>query len=320
MVRSPEVIHKTMSAIRGKDTGIEMKLRKALTEAGVRYRIYSSSVIGHPDILLPRERIAIFADSEFWHGYRFEENEAKIKTNRSFWIPKIKRNIERDKEVNKTLHEEGYLVLRYWGFEIEKELDRVISEILEAINKRKEIFDRAERIDKKDYTTMGYLFDGDRVLLLCRNKEKNDVNEGKYIGVGGHMEKGETILQCMKREVKEETGLSAKKCVYLGKLSFINTVCDPERIYVYRIESFDGEMKECDEGTLSWVDFDKAMDLPMWEGDKVFFPFIRSKNPRPFHFLLNYDGDELLDVIGPIYNRKKEGKKNKKKSKNGKKK
>ena len=319
MERSPEVIHKTMSAIRGKDTGIEMKLRKGLTEKGIRYRLYSSKAYGHPDILLPGERIAIFADSEFWHGYRFEENEAKIKSNRDYWIPKIKRNIERDKEVNEELKAQGYLVLRYWGFEIEKEFDRVMEEILAAIAKRREIFEKSKHIDKKDYTTMGYLFDGDKVLLLCRNKEKNDVNEGKYIGVGGHMEKGETILQCMKREVMEETGLTAKRCVYLGKLSFINTVCASERIYVYRIESYEGEMKECDEGTLSWVPFEEAMNLPMWEGDKAFFPFIRENKEHPFHFILNYDGDELLDVIGPIYPEEKKEKKKAKKSKNKKK-
>ena len=135
-VRSKEVTSRIMSAIRGKNTGIEKALRKALTEKGVRYRLYSSKVFGHPDLCLPRLKIAIFCDSEFWHGYHFEENEAKIKTNRDYWIPKIKANIARDKIVNATLTGEGYTVLRYWGHEIETSLDAVVSSILETIKKK----------------------------------------------------------------------------------------------------------------------------------------------------------------------------------------
>lgn len=315
MERSREIVHKTMSAIRGKDTGIELKLRKALTERGIRYRKYSSSVPGHPDIFLPAERIAIFADSEFWHGYQFEENEAKIKTNRDYWIPKIKRNMERDEEVNKALAEQGYCVLRYWGFEIEKDFDRVIDEIVQAIEARRKALEKVKTIQKKDYTTLGYLFDGDKVLLLCRNKEKDDPNEGKYMGVGGHMEKGETPLQCIKREVKEETGLVAQKCVYLGKLSFLNTVCNSERIYVYRVESYEGELSDCDEGTLAWHPFEEAKSLPMWEGDKAFFSLLRENPEHPFHLILDYDGDELKDIIGPIFPKEKKPKKAKRKKK-----
>ena len=137
--RSKEVTSRIMSAIRGKNTGIEKALRKALTEKGVRYRLYSSKVFGHPDLCLPRLKIAIFCDSEFWHGYHFEENEAKIKTNRDYWIPKIKANIARDKVVNATLAGEGYTVLRYWGHEIETNLDAVVSSILETIKKKEEV-------------------------------------------------------------------------------------------------------------------------------------------------------------------------------------
>ena len=103
MDRDPTVVSYTMSHIRSKNTGIEKTLRKALTEKGIRYRLYSSKVYGHPDIVLQRYRIAIFCDSEFWHGFHFEENKAKIKTNTSYWIPKIQRNIARDEEVNRKL-------------------------------------------------------------------------------------------------------------------------------------------------------------------------------------------------------------------------
>ncbi|MCR5079159.1 MAG: DNA mismatch endonuclease Vsr [Bacilli bacterium] len=314
MARDKETIHRTMSAIRGKDTGIEKKLRKALTEKGIRYRLYSSKVIGHPDILLPRERIAIFADSEFWHGYHYEENIEKVKTNREFWVNKIKRNMARDEEVNRVLKEQGYLVLRYWGFEIEKELDRVIGEILSKIRERKAIFDAISSIKKKDHTTLGYLFREDEMLLLYRNKKEHDVNEGKYIGMGGHIEPGETPLQCIKREIKEESGLNLKKARYLGKLDFINSKCDPERIYVYKGLDYDGEMKECDEGELTYVKISKAMDLPMWEGDRLFFPLLLDDRPKkPFHLIVVYDGSTLLYSIGPIYNEEKNKKKKSKK-------
>ena len=130
MKRDPAIVSKTMSAIRGKDTGIEKRLRKALSEQGIHYRLYSTKVIGHPDILIDSLKIAIFCDSEFWHGYRFEENETKLTSNRDYWVNKIRHNKERDEIVNKTLKEQGYLVLRFWGEQINKHLDEVVNEIL----------------------------------------------------------------------------------------------------------------------------------------------------------------------------------------------
>ena len=313
MPRDKEIVHKTMSRIKGKNTGIEMKLRKALTERGIRYRLYSSKVIGHPDILLERERIAIFADSEFWHGYHYEENIEKVKTNKDFWVKKITRNKERDLEVNRVLESQGYLVLRYWGFEIEKDLPRVVEEIVSKVKERKEIFDKIDSIDKKDRTTLVYLFRGDEVLLIYRNKKENDVNEGKYMGVGGHIEGKETPLQCAKREVKEESNLNLKKARYLGRLDFINTKCAPERIYVFKGIEYDGEIGECNEGELRYVKLSEALDLPMWEGDKLFFPLLLEEEKRPpFHLIVNYDGSTLLGSIGPIYKEKKAKTKKKK--------
>ena len=316
MARDKAIVSKTMKAIRGKNTGIERKLRHALTEKGIRYQLYSSKVFGHPDIVLLKERIAIFADSEFWHGYRFEENEAKIATNRDYWIPKIRRNIERDEEVNDALHKEGWLILRFWGFEIEKELDRVISEILSAIEKRRHALAFKEAIQRKDHTTLGYIFDGDKVLLLYRNKKENDLNEGKYLGVGGHVELGETPLQCIKREILEETGLTPKKTEYLGKIYFLNDAYPPEVMYLYRILSYGGELIECDEGELRWVPYEEATSLPMWEGDKVFFPLLVGEKKRAFELSLVYHDNVLTDVIGPIY--KKEKPKKKKGNRHGK--
>ena len=172
MKRDPAIVSKTMSAIRGKDTGIEKKLRKALSEQGIHYRLYSTKVIGHPDILIDSLKIAIFCDSEFWHGYRFEENEAKLTSNRDYWVNKIRHNKERDEIVNKTLKEQGYLVLRFWGEQINKHLDEVVNEIQEAVNKRKHLFALREGIKEK--TTLVYIEKEGSYLMLCRDKEEGE--------------------------------------------------------------------------------------------------------------------------------------------------
>ena len=137
MKRSPELNHKIMSAIRGKETGIEVRLRKALYAKGLRYRKNSKYIFGHPDVSMKGLKIAIFCDSEFWHGKNFAENEAKLTTNREYWVKKIKRNIERDKEVNARLRGEGYTVLRFWGEEIEKHLDDCVDKIVAAVEENK---------------------------------------------------------------------------------------------------------------------------------------------------------------------------------------
>lgn len=318
MKRSPELIHKTMSAIRGKDTGIEKKLRKALTEKGIRYRLYSKHVFGHPDICINAYKIAIFCDSEFWHGYHYEENVANLSEYGSYWVEKIQRNIARDELVNKTLASQGYTVLRFWGNEIEKELERVVETILETIEQRKEVERRRSLI--KAETTLIYIESKDRssYLLLHRTKEKDDPNQGKWLGVGGHREAGESIHGCMKREVFEETGLTVLKYRYLGYCDFLNDACDAERMFLYRVEDFEGELKECDEGDLCWVEKTKMLDLPMWEGDRAFLPYIEL-NEKPFRFTLLYHGDRLEAVEGPFFEAPRKKAKRKKKTKHARK-
>ena len=137
MKRSPELNPKIMSAIRGKETGIEVRLRKALYAKGLRYRKNSKYIFGHPDVSMKGLKVAIFCDSEFWHGKNFAENEAKLTTNREYWVKKIKRNIERDQEVNARLRGEGYTVLRFWGEEIEKHLDDCVDKIVAAVEQNK---------------------------------------------------------------------------------------------------------------------------------------------------------------------------------------
>ena len=304
-----------MSRIRGKDTGIELALRKALSEKGVRYRLYSSKVFGHPDICIQKLKIAIFCDSEFWHGYRFEENKAKIHSNLSYWIPKIERNIARDKEVNETLKGQGYLVLRYWGKEIEKELDRVVGSILEAIQEREELFAWQNRIQIK--TTLAYIEKGDSYLLLYRDKKENDLNEGKWIGVGGKIEPGESNVHAFKREIKEETGLEVKGYSYLGKIDFLNDLYPPERMFLYKVTSFEGNLTCCDEGELAWAKKSEMGCLPMWEGDKAFLPLLEEKHPKPFSLILEYRGGSLKRAHGPFYPPERKKKATKKKKKKG---
>ena len=115
---TPEQRHKNMQAIKSKDSDIEMLLRRALWERGLRYRKNVKSVYGHPDIAFIGKRIAIFCDSEFWHGYDWENRKKCIKSNREFWIAKIERNMTRDEEVNLFLESHGWKVLRFWGAEI----------------------------------------------------------------------------------------------------------------------------------------------------------------------------------------------------------
>ncbi len=313
--RDPKVISYTMSRIRGKDTGIELILRHALSEAGVRYRLYSSKVFGHPDICIEKLKIAIFCDSEFWHGYHFEENKSKIHSNLSYWIPKIERNIARDHEVNATLKRQGYLVLRYWGKEIENDLERVLAEILTKIKEREALLAWQSQIKIK--TTLAYIENEGKYLLLHRTKKKNDLNEGKWIGVGGKIEEGESMVHAFEREIKEETGLDVLNYSYLGKIDFLNDLYPPERMFLFKVTSFSGELSECDEGELAWVEKEKMMNLPLWEGDKAFLPLLEESHPHPFSLILEYHGGALYATHGPFYpkeGKRKKARKKKKKS------
>lgn len=128
---------KNMKAVKSKDSKIEIKLRKALWSKGHRYRKNCKDIFGKPDIVFKSLKIAIFCDSEFWHGYDWENKKNEIKSNKKFWINKIERNIERDKEVNQKLTSEGWIVLRFWGKEINKNTAFCIEEIEQVIFKRR---------------------------------------------------------------------------------------------------------------------------------------------------------------------------------------
>ena len=131
-----DVRHKTMSHIRSKDTGIEVKLRKALWHKGFRYRKNFTNLPGKPDIVLTKYRIAIFCDSEFFHGKDWEKvllPKIRKGNNSEYWENKIKSNMKRDEIVNKQLEALGWMVIRLWGKEIEKNTEKCIRAIEEAI-------------------------------------------------------------------------------------------------------------------------------------------------------------------------------------------
>jgi DNA mismatch endonuclease (patch repair protein) len=119
-----------MSKIRGKNTKPELRFRKALWEKGVRYRINSQALPGRPDVSIKKYKLAIFIDGAYWHGYNWDERKEKVKTNRDFWIPKIERNMQRDREVNQKLNDMGYTVFRFWEHEIKTNLKTCINDVL----------------------------------------------------------------------------------------------------------------------------------------------------------------------------------------------
>ncbi len=125
---------KIMGKIRGTNTKPELLFRRALWKEGVRYRINSKKLPGKPDVSIQKYKLAIFIDGEFWHGYNWPERKLKLKTNKDFWIPKIERNMQRDREVNSQFEDLGFTVFRFWANEIKNDLSKCINDILVFIN------------------------------------------------------------------------------------------------------------------------------------------------------------------------------------------
>lgn len=123
-----------MQAVKSKGSKIETLLAKELWKEGYRYRKNNKTVFGKPDLTFKKYKIAIFVDSEFWHGKDWNQRKNDHKTNKDFWLKKIERNIERDKEVTNFLLKSGWQVLRFWGKEIETELVSCVRKIEDKIN------------------------------------------------------------------------------------------------------------------------------------------------------------------------------------------
>ena len=135
--RNSEQISRNMKQVKNKDSLIELILRKELWKRGMRYRKNVKNICGKPDIAFIGKRIAVFVDSEFWHGYNFEVNKEKIHSNKIFWFNKIKRNIERDLEVTIQLRDSGWVVLRFWGNDIKRNLKGCADEIEKFYKERR---------------------------------------------------------------------------------------------------------------------------------------------------------------------------------------
>ena len=128
---------KNMRAVKNKDTSIERSLRKALWEKGYRYRKNCKDVYGKPDIVFKKQKLAIFCDSKFWHGYDWEHKNLEIKSNRDFWISKIERNMERDREIEAELNGLGWTVIRFWSRDVLKEPEKCAEAVKELVFQRK---------------------------------------------------------------------------------------------------------------------------------------------------------------------------------------
>lgn len=140
-------------------------------------------------------------------------------------------------------------------------------------------------------TTLCYIQKDNSILFLYRNKKENDPNGGKWIGIGGKVENGESADACVKREVLEETGLRLTDYRFLGIIRFISEAWDDEDMYLYTATGFEGELlSDCDEGELKWVDKSDIDGLPMWEGDRYFLKALLEGRDR-IDLVLRYEGE-----------------------------
>ena len=142
-------------------------------------------------------------------------------------------------------------------------------------------------------TSLCYLEQKDCYLLLHRIKKEKDVNKDKWIGIGGKFLEGESPEECARREILEETGLNAKNLEYRGMVDFSCTGWPDERMHLFWTNSFEGDLKDCDEGALEWVPKAKMDALPQWEGDRIFLKLLEERAPF-FHLELIYEGDRLV--------------------------
>ena len=142
-------------------------------------------------------------------------------------------------------------------------------------------------------STLCYLEKDGKYLMLHRTKKENDINKDKWIGVGGKFEEGESPEECIIRETLEETGLVLKDYKLRCIVTYVSTQWETECMFVFTSNQFEGELKDCNEGDLEWIDKDKILDLNLWEGDKIFIKKMQNQE-NFFTARFEYDGDKLI--------------------------
>lgn len=145
-------------------------------------------------------------------------------------------------------------------------------------------------------TTLCYIRRGGDTLLLHRVKKENDENRDKWVGIGGKFEEGESPEDCLLREVREETGLTLEAWRYRGIVTFVSDEWGTEYMHLFTADAFHGEVRDCDEGVLEWLPWERLPQLPIWEGDKIFLRLIDEDAPF-FSLKLRYVGDRLVEAV-----------------------
>lgn len=150
---------------------------------------------------------------------------------------------------------------------------------------------------KSSLTTLCYLEQDGKYLMMHRIKKEHDINEGKWIGIGGHFETGESPEECLLREAKEETGLTLTSWRFRGIVTFTSDDNPTEYMCLYTADGFEGELvKDCQEGVLKWVPKEEVLNLKLWEGDKVFLKLLTEEVPF-FSLKLSYEHDRLAECV-----------------------
>lgn len=145
-------------------------------------------------------------------------------------------------------------------------------------------------------STLCYIYRGDQVLMLHRTKKKNDMNHDKWLGIGGGIEAEESIEACLLREAKEETGLTLTRYRYRGVVDFASDIYEDEEMHLFTADGFTGDLIECDEGDLEWIDRSMLLRLPHWEGDAIFLKLLDQDAPF-FRLRLEYEGEQLKRAV-----------------------
>lgn len=146
-------------------------------------------------------------------------------------------------------------------------------------------------------TTLCHIEKDGKYLMLHRTKKQNDLNQDKWVGIGGKFEDKESPEECNRREVFEETGLTLNSADYRGIVTFVSDKWETEYMHIFRTSDFKGTIKECDEGELCWIDINEIYNLPIWVGDKIFLKLIEDSSVPFFSLKLCYIGDLLSEAV-----------------------